>query len=147
MEHRDLRFGGGDFGFGLRHFKIVGRAGLDPGARDAQVFAAPAHRRPHDVNLGVEGADLEVGRGHLGLNGEQHVVDGVGGGERFGLVGLDNAAQFAPEVDLPGKVGEGVKGRPLVAQPVERDGRGLVLGSALPLRGQGHSDHGEEVAP
>src|SRR5690606_21447887 len=95
-EDRNLGLGGGDFGLALGFLEIVGGTGANPGAGDLERFVAPADRLAHDVDLGVERAYLKIGRGDFGLDSEEYIMNGVGGGEGLGFVALDIAAQFPP---------------------------------------------------
>ena len=88
-------------------------------------------RALRDLELLVQPAQLDVSRGDLRDQGQDHAAPRLVGGEQIGLRRLGLTADAAPQVDLPGGAGgyaEGVRGvadaaRQGVVEPSENRSR------------------------
>jgi hypothetical protein len=114
---------------------------------DFQRLAAQGDRLAHEADFLIQGAQLEVVRRQLGLDAEQDIVHRIGRCGGIGARALVGAADLAPEVQFPAKVGHDVVGRPVIAQAVERDRRGLILRGALAVGTERQAKRWQVIAP
>ena len=91
-------------------------------------------RALRDLELEVQLAELEVGRGHVGHQGDQHPATALVGGQEGGECRLLFAPDAAEEIDLPGEpeAGAPVLVRLLVPRPLRRLGEPRSLLGAVP---------------
>ena len=88
-------------GLGARGLQRRGGAALEPAVEEVVGVLEGGGRAPRDLQLGVQLAQLEVGRGDVGHERQQDAAPRLLGGEVLGARRLVQPPDAAPEVELP----------------------------------------------
>ena len=102
--HTDVhqfRADGFELSLSLFHVGGCGHASLEAALRQVELALQIADCRLQQLDLRIEAAQLEVVRGHFGLERKITLAMSAALGLRAGAGGLDSAADAAPEIGLP----------------------------------------------
>jgi hypothetical protein len=129
LELGDLRLGVAQEGLGLLHVQLADRSVAEADVGDLVAPLLNLHVLPDGQEALLEGADLHVGGGYLGHEGDQHVVVARDRRQQARVGRLDPAPEPAPEVELPGRVEAGAP----LAEVAVRCGNRRLLAQGDPV--------------